>query len=192
MRGVEGQVQWGRHRNNVFSDEKPLCIEQICNQQDDQIWSKEKPPTERRVIQHTQKPKWIYVWACVTQSGKGPLVFIDKDVKINRWNYMEMLKQHLLPWAKEKFGWDEESEEYQEEWTFQQDSAPGHKAKETQQWLRYIESKACEKSHKSIASLKRAIKKAWDEMPDEMVARVVDTWPDKLQACIDAEGGYIE
>jgi hypothetical protein len=56
----------------------------------------------------------------------------------------------------------------------------------------YIESKACEKPHDSIASLKRAIKKAWDEMPDEMVARVVDTWPDKLQACIDAEGGYIE
>ena len=41
-------------------------------------------------------------------------------------------------------------------------------------------------------TLKKAIKKAWDEMPDEMVARVVDNWPDRLQACIDAEGGYIE
>uniref|UniRef100_A0A914DM26 Transposase n=1 Tax=Acrobeloides nanus TaxID=290746 RepID=A0A914DM26_9BILA len=29
-------------------------------------------------------------------------------------------------------------------------------------------------------------------MFDEMVARVVDSWPDRLQACIDAEGGYIE
>ena len=29
-------------------------------------------------------------------------------------------------------------------------------------------------------------------MPDEMVARVVDSWPGRLQACIDAEGGYIE
>ena len=34
--------------------------------------------------------------------------------------------------------------------------------------------------------------KAWNEMPDEMVARVVDSWPGRLQACIDAEGGYIE
>uniref|UniRef100_A0A914EJM7 Uncharacterized protein n=1 Tax=Acrobeloides nanus TaxID=290746 RepID=A0A914EJM7_9BILA len=44
----------------------------------------------------------------------------------------------------------------------------------------------------SIESLKRAIKKAWDEMSDEMIARVVDTWPSRLQACIDADGEYIE
>ena len=41
-------------------------------------------------------------------------------------------------------------------------------------------------------SLKKAIKKAWDEMPDDMVKRVVDSWSGRLQACIDAEGGYIE
>ena len=46
--------------------------------------------------------------------------------------------------------------------------------------------------HESIKSLKKAIKKAWDEMPDDMVKRVVDSWPGRLQACIDAEGGYIE
>uniref|UniRef100_A0A914CUL4 Transposase n=1 Tax=Acrobeloides nanus TaxID=290746 RepID=A0A914CUL4_9BILA len=56
----------------------------------------------------------------------------------------------------------------------------------------YLEAKACEKPHKSINSLKKAIKKAWDEMFDEMVARVVKSWPGRLQACIDAEGGYIE
>uniref|UniRef100_A0A914CRQ5 Transposase n=1 Tax=Acrobeloides nanus TaxID=290746 RepID=A0A914CRQ5_9BILA len=121
--------------------------------------------------------------------------------------------------AKKAFGWDDEAEEYEEEWTFQQDSAPSHKAKGTQAWLRenvpdfintkewpqyspdlnpldyaiwdYLEAKACEKP-KSIKSLKKPIKKAWDEMPDEMVARVVDSWPGRLQACIDAEGGYIE
>uniref|UniRef100_A0A914BYN6 DDE_3 domain-containing protein n=1 Tax=Acrobeloides nanus TaxID=290746 RepID=A0A914BYN6_9BILA len=108
--------------------------------------------------------------------------------------------------------------EYEEEWTFQQNSAP--RAKETQVWLRenvpdfinnkewppynpdlnplnyaiwgYLEAKAYEKPHKSINSLKKAIKKAWDEMPDEMVARVVDSWPGRLQGCIDVEGGYIE
>ena len=96
----------------------------------------------------------------------------------------------------------------QDEWIFQQDTAPGHKAKETQQWLLenvpdfitikewplyspdlnpmdysiwgYLESKACEKPHSSIETLKWAIKKAWDEMPDEMVARVVGTWPSRL------------
>ena len=56
----------------------------------------------------------------------------------------------------------------------------------------YLEAKACEKPHESIKSLKKAIKKTWDEMPDDMVKRVVDSWPGRLQACIDAEGGYIE
>uniref|UniRef100_A0A914CST1 Phage protein n=1 Tax=Acrobeloides nanus TaxID=290746 RepID=A0A914CST1_9BILA len=75
---------------------------------------------------------------------------------------MEMLKEELIPWAKETFGWDDETEEYEEEWTFQQDSAP------------------------------KSYQKGMGQEPDEMVARVVDSWPGHLQACIDAEGGYIE
>lgn len=156
----------------------------------------------------------------VTHRGKGPLVFVDAGVKINRTNYVEMLEEHLLPWAKETFGWDEDTEQFEEDWVFQQDSAPSHKAKDTQQWLRdnvpdfinvkewppyspdlnpldytvwgYLEAKACEKAHTSIKSLKKAIEKAWNEMPDEMVERMVNSWPGRLQACIDAEGGYIE
>uniref|UniRef100_A0A914EGZ6 Metalloendopeptidase n=1 Tax=Acrobeloides nanus TaxID=290746 RepID=A0A914EGZ6_9BILA len=78
----------------------------------------------------------------------------------------------------------------------------GHKAKETQQWLRenvpdFITAKEWPSYSPDLNPLDYSIwgyieSKAWDEMPDEMVARVVDTWPDKLQACIDAEGGYIE
>ena len=52
----------------------------------------------------------------------------------------------------------------------------------------YIESIAYAKPHESVKSLKKAIKKAWDEM----VKRVVDSWPGRLQTCVDAEGGYIE
>uniref|UniRef100_A0A914EHS9 Uncharacterized protein n=1 Tax=Acrobeloides nanus TaxID=290746 RepID=A0A914EHS9_9BILA len=33
----------------------------------------------------------------------------------------------------------------------------------------YLEAKACEKPHESIKSLKKAIKKVWDEMPDDIV-----------------------
>ena len=35
---------------------------------------------------------------------------------------MKMLEEELIPWAKETFGWDDETEEYEEEWTFQQNS----------------------------------------------------------------------
>uniref|UniRef100_A0A914DLT5 Transposase n=1 Tax=Acrobeloides nanus TaxID=290746 RepID=A0A914DLT5_9BILA len=76
------------------------------------------------------------VWACITHRGKGPLVFIEEGVKINKANYVEMLQEHLIPWAKKVFGWDDDTEEYEVEWVYQQDSAPSHKAKETQRWLR--------------------------------------------------------
>ena len=46
--------------------------------------------------------------------------------------------------------------------------------------------------HESIKFLKKAIKKVWGEISDDMVKRVVDSWPGLLQACIDAEGGDIE
>uniref|UniRef100_A0A914D785 Transposase n=1 Tax=Acrobeloides nanus TaxID=290746 RepID=A0A914D785_9BILA len=52
----------------------------------------------------------------------------------------------------------------------------------------YFESIACAKPHESVKSLKKAIKKAWDEM----VKRVVNSWSGRLQTCVDAEGGYIE
>ena len=193
---------------------------QASNAQNDRIYAKEKPPTDQRVITRTQKPKSVMVMGFITHRGKGPLVFVDEGVKINQENYVEILKEHLIPWAKETFGWDEETEEYDVEWVYQQDSAPSHKAKETQRWLRenvpefitilewppyspdlnlldyaiwgYIESIVCAKPHETVKSLKKAIKKAWDEMPDEMVQRVVDSWPGRLQACVDAQGGYIE
>uniref|UniRef100_A0A914DKG9 Transposase n=1 Tax=Acrobeloides nanus TaxID=290746 RepID=A0A914DKG9_9BILA len=41
---------------------------------------------------------------------------------------MDMLRAHLIPWAHTIFGDDE--------WTFQQDGAPAHKASETQDFLR--------------------------------------------------------
>uniref|UniRef100_A0A914CVH4 Tc1-like transposase DDE domain-containing protein n=1 Tax=Acrobeloides nanus TaxID=290746 RepID=A0A914CVH4_9BILA len=144
------------------------------------------------------------VWGCITHRGRGPLVFIEEGIKINQSNYVEMLQEHLIPWAKKVFGWDDGTEEYEVEWVYQQDSAPSHKAKETQRWLRenvpdfitvldwppyspdlnpldysilgYIKSIACTKPHESVKSLKKAIRKAWDEMPDEIVKRVMDSW----------------
>uniref|UniRef100_A0A914E696 Tc1-like transposase DDE domain-containing protein n=1 Tax=Acrobeloides nanus TaxID=290746 RepID=A0A914E696_9BILA len=41
---------------------------------------------------------------------------------------MDMLRAYLIPWAHTIFGDDE--------WTFQQDGAPAHKARETQNFLR--------------------------------------------------------
>lgn len=66
------------------------------------------------------------VWAAVTADGRSLLVFFDE---VNTTNYREMvLEVALKPWTREHFG--------SRRWTFQQDSAPSHKARVNQDWLR--------------------------------------------------------
>ena len=160
------------------------------------------------------------VWAAISARGKTPLVFVDQKTKIDRHVYMDMLNNHLFPWAEANFGGDP--------WTFQQDGAPGHKAHETQEFLRQncpdvitvdphwrnpigewppnspdlnpldyavwsiLEEKACQKPHPSVESLKKALKKAWKEITLETLEKIVDNFPKRLKACVDANGGYFE
>uniref|UniRef100_A0A914EG24 Uncharacterized protein n=1 Tax=Acrobeloides nanus TaxID=290746 RepID=A0A914EG24_9BILA len=104
------------------------------NVQNDRIWSKEKPPTDQRVISRSLHPEWVHVWACITHRGKGPLVFIDPEVKINQWNYMEMLDEELIPWTKKTFWMGRRGRRVRRRVDFS--TRFGHKAKETQAWLR--------------------------------------------------------
>uniref|UniRef100_A0A915E849 Transposase n=1 Tax=Ditylenchus dipsaci TaxID=166011 RepID=A0A915E849_9BILA len=70
-----------------------------------------------------------YGCAGITANGKTSLVFIDQGVKINQqiyWN--QILEAVVEPWANEHFR--------EQQWTFQQDSTPAHKAKTTQQWCK--------------------------------------------------------
>ena len=67
------------------------------------------------------------VWAGITRNGKTPLFFIDEGVKVNQHVYKKLLETKVLPWSKKHFG--------KHDWTFQQDSAPAHKAKMVQTWL---------------------------------------------------------
>uniref|UniRef100_A0A914E6S4 Transposase n=1 Tax=Acrobeloides nanus TaxID=290746 RepID=A0A914E6S4_9BILA len=115
-----------------------------------------------------------------------------------------------------------------DEWTFQQDGALGHKAIETQNFIRancpdfilvdthwrnndgewppnsidlnpldysvksILEEKACAKPHPNLESLKRALKKAWNEITLETLIKIVNKFPKRLKACMDAKGGHFE
>ena len=55
-----------------------------------------------------------------------------------------------------------------------------------------LEEKACQKPHPNIESLKRALKKAWKEITWETVIKIVDDFPMRLKACVEAKGGHFE
>ena len=142
-----------------------------------------------------------------------PLLFVEPGVKIDKKYYQDaILERELLPWIKRHYK--------NKPYVFTQDSAPAHLAKTTQEWCKvnlhsfvtvkewpasspdlnpmdysvwsYLESKACAKPHSSLAALKRSLVKEWAKIDTNYLCAVVDAFPDRLKAVIQAKGGRIE
>ena len=52
--------------------------------------------------------------------------------------------------------------------------------------------KACEKPLSNVESLKRSLKKAWADLDEETIRNCCATAHKRLEAVVEAEGGYIE
>uniref|UniRef100_A0A914D5N1 Uncharacterized protein n=1 Tax=Acrobeloides nanus TaxID=290746 RepID=A0A914D5N1_9BILA len=79
----------------------------------------------------------------------------------------------------------------------EQDGAPLHRAEETRDlktshYGAFWKTKHVQKPHQSIEELKKSLVKAWNDIPQEVIDRVVDDFPERLKKCIDAQGGHFE
>jgi hypothetical protein len=113
----------------LFTDEKLFTIQAVHNCQNDRILATNSGniPIEQRAMFRRQKPQSVMVWAGVLSDGKKtPLIFVPEGVKINKEVYLAMLQDKVLPWLKENYG--------DGNFTFTQDSAPAHGAKNVQEW----------------------------------------------------------
>jgi hypothetical protein len=55
-----------------------------------------------------------------------------------------------------------------------------------------LENVACQKRRNNLDSLKRSLAKAAEEIPLETVRAAIAEWPERLKACVGAEGGHFE
>ncbi|VDL79905.1 unnamed protein product [Nippostrongylus brasiliensis] len=148
----------------------------------------------------------------VTTDNIKKVVLVPKGVKVNSQNFLDLLKEDLLPWARSHFG--------SRSWTFQQDGAPAHRAAAVQEWCNdnfpdfislqewpanspdlnpmdytvwsVLEAKACRKPHRSVDLLKKTLLKAWEELDLTYLRAAVDDFPMRLKACIEANGDIFE
>ena len=120
---------------------------------------------------------------------------------------------HLLPHADRLYP--------KKNWIFQQDSAPSHRSKTTQEWLYVncpkfikqedwppsspdlnlldciafggiLESKVNAKQHRSLDSLKASILSEWDKLPPKMIRAAIGKWRKRLSLVIHKDGGRFE
>jgi inhibitor of nuclear factor kappa-B kinase subunit alpha len=199
----------------VFSDEKMWVLQESYNAQNKRVYARtsEDIPQNLRTVQRYQNSSAVMVWGAISHKGKLPLIFIDKDVKINQDVYRsEILETHLKPEASRLYP--------KRDWIFQQDSAPAHRAIANQVWCErncpkfiptkewpasspdlnpldyfvwgYLEPIVNKKQHHSLDALKRTLSREWDRMSMKLVRAAIDGWRGRLRAVINSNGDRFE
>ena len=193
-----------------FSDEKNFCQDQVYNSQNHR-WIATNNRDVPRVIK-TKFPAMDMVFGVVSREDHimPPHIF-EVGSKVNTNVYLDMLKSVVIPWCNQVPGG--------RPWVWQQDSAPAHMFKETKAWLQkvyydfvpfshwprsspdlipldyivwsYVENINMT-SHNIKASLIAAIRRVFAELPPALVEKACCQFRIRIEAVIEAEGGYIE
>ena len=118
------------HQSILFMDEKISTIEESFNRQNDRVYassSREAHKVARRVLwaHHLSS---VMVWWGVSYSGVTQLHFCEKGVKTGAKVYEDTVLEPIVRGLNTILFRNKH-------WTFQQDSAPAHKAGSMQVWL---------------------------------------------------------
>lgn len=117
--------------NIVFSDEKFFSVQQYHNSQNVRIYSAsvEDIPEDMRTVERFQADRKVMVWAGISKKGKFPLVFVEPGAKINAaYNKRHILENVVRSQSQLMLN--------ENNWTFQQESAPAQRAKTIQNWYK--------------------------------------------------------
>ena len=165
------------------------------------------------MVMKTKFPATVMVFGVVSSEGHimSPHIF-EVGLRVNTKVYLDVLKSVVIPRCNQVAGG--------RSWVWQQDSAPAHKSKETQVWLQkecynfvpcshwppsytdlnpleyfvwsYVENITNMTSHNTKASLIAAIRRVFAELPPALVEKAYSHFRIRIEAVIEAEGGYIE
>lgn len=202
-------------RRICFTDEKIFTVATPRNTQNDRVHShaqrKGDVPEENLLRLKSRSRGSVMVSIGFTKEHKLRLVFVPYGAKINAATYQKEILEKMIPELQAKVP----------DFVFQQDGAPAHTARSTLDYLSahcpsFIEPAAwppCSPDLnpldyylwsalerqvykggqvKDVEDLKRRIDVAWEQFPQDDLARAIGKWRSRLQAVVAAEGGHIE
>ncbi len=161
----------------------------------------------RYTVKTVKHPDQVMVWASFSGAvGRGGIYFLPKNVTMNGDRYLEVLKDHLIPFM------DSQGSTH-----FLQDGAPCHKSKKVMDFLKdkpfevmdwpgnspdlnpienawnYMKNKLKKKDVSSVPKLMEEIKKLWvTEMSQEYFQKLSNSMPERLRMVIQAKGDHIK
>jgi len=146
------------------------------------------------------------VWGCFSYKGVGRLFIVPKGTTVNPQVYKTILEKRMLPSARDLYP--------DNEYIFQDDGAPCHRAKSVKSWLLENNIRTLEnwpgqspdvnpienlwslmkgvvqkRMPKSRTELIAAVIYAWNHVvKKETIEKLVDSLPNRLKAVIAAKG----
>jgi len=151
----------------------------------------------------------VGVWSCYCGSEMGPLVIIEKGGRMTAARYLETVKEYYVPFYKRIV------EKYGPEVVLQEDNASWHTAKIVRNYMdsqgvkrlqwpaqspdlspienlwSQIKGIIAKRRHriKNIGMMERALEEIWPQIDKEMLVKLNESMPRRLEACIRNKGG---
>jgi hypothetical protein len=188
-------------RKIIWSDESKF--ELINSKRRQHVWKKRKEGLTKDNIAVTVKHSpSVMLWGCVSASGVGNLAEIS--TKMDAKLYVDIINNNLIASA-ERMG-------IKDNFIFQSDNDPKHTSRLANKWftenkverlewspqspdLNIIEhlwdelDRSVAKSRrKSIAEFRKALYECWEQIGKEVIDKLIESVPKRLQAVIDANG----
>jgi len=196
----------------IFSDEKTFDVDPVYNRRNDRYISFGVIDEDQRTITTTKHPASAMALGFVASNGiAAPLIWFPGGYRLTAAAYIDVLKANLLPWVEANFP--------DGNFIFQQDGAPAHTAKVTQNFLAskipfwdkskwppyspdanpldfafwpHIQMKACGIRHPNVTAMKASVDQEWAAMDPAYIRNVCISFRKRLVAIISAKGGRIE
>lgn len=199
-----------------FTDEKIFTVAAPSNSQNDRLYatagSKKKNIAGARLLRTRPTfTKSLMVSVGISALGRTAIQFVEPGVKVNGQYYRDvLLMQGLLP----------EIRTFSEYYTFQQDGAPAHRARETVNLLgnetpdfipptlwppnspdlnpvdykiwSVMQERVYRTKVRDIEDLRQRIMQVWDDFDQRIIDASVKQWRSRLRACVAANGGQFE
>ena len=194
-----------------FFDEKNFCQDQLHNAQNNR-WLAVSPHEVPRVMK-TKFPQTVMVFGCVSSDGDVMPPHIFKEgLRLNSDGYVELLSKVVRPWVERVAAG--------RPYVWQQDSAPCHTSGKSQKWLTEnfhdhtspdmwppnspdcnpmdyyvwgaVERDTNRTSCNTKTELVKRVKTVFSRLSKDTVRAACGRFRKRLEAVVDAEGGFFE